>query len=350
MKTIGILFGVENSFPSALVEHINARNVETRTGEGVRAEFVLAGAVALRQACRYAVIVDRISHDVPFYRALLKHAALQGTVVINNPFWSSADDKFFNYALADRLGVAVPPTVILPHKKLPGDTTERSMRNLEYPLDWDSVFAYVGEHGFLKPVNGGGWRDVFPVHSREEFFRAYDESRDLCMMYQKAVNFTAYFRCFVVGQRKVRIMAYDPRRPHEERYMRNPPKYPRMLLKRMEQDALKVCSALGYDLNTVEFAVENGIPYAIDFMNPVPDADVNSVGEENFEWIVREAANLAIAKALAAPKPLELRWSSMLGAAGQSRPKRKAVGKSLSPAARIKRVESEAAISTPTEP
>jgi glutathione synthase/RimK-type ligase-like ATP-grasp enzyme len=350
MKTIGILFGVENSFPSALVEHINARNVETRTGEGVRAEFVLAGAVALRQACRYAVIVDRISHDVPFYRALLKHAALQGTVVINNPFWSSADDKFFNYALADRLGVAVPPTVILPHKKLPGDTTERSMRNLEYPLDWDSVFAYVGEHGFLKPVNGGGWRDVFPVHSREEFFRAYDESRDLCMMYQKAVNFTAYFRCFVVGQRKVRIMAYDPRRPHEERYMRNPPKYPRMLLKRMEQDALKVCSALGYDLNTVEFAVENGIPYAIDFMNPVPDADVNSVGEENFEWIVREAANLAIAKALAAPKPLELRWSSMLGAAGQSRPKKKAVGKSLSPAARIKRVESEAAISTPTEP
>jgi glutathione synthase/RimK-type ligase-like ATP-grasp enzyme len=350
MKTIGILFGVENSFPSALVEHINARNVETRTGEGVRAEFVLAGAVALRQACRYAVIVDRISHDIPFYRALLKHAALQGTVVINNPFWSSADDKFFNYALADRLGVAVPPTVILPHKKLPGDTTERSMRNLEYPLDWDSVFAYVGEHGFLKPVNGGGWRDVFPVHSREEFFRAYDESRDLCMMYQKAVNFTAYFRCFVVGQRKVRIMAYDPRRPHEERYMRNPPKYPRMLLKRMEQDALKVCSALGYDLNTVEFAVENGIPYAIDFMNPVPDADVNSVGEENFEWIVREAANLAIAKALAAPKPLELRWSSMLGAAGQSRPKKKAVGKSLSPAARIKRVESEAAISTPTEP
>jgi glutathione synthase/RimK-type ligase-like ATP-grasp enzyme len=350
MKTIGILFGVENSSPSALVEHINARNVETRTGEGVRAEFVLAGAFALRQACRYAVIVDRISHDVPFYRALLKHAALQGTVVINNPFWSSADDKFFNYALADRLGVAVPPTVILPHKKLPGDTTERSMRNLEYPLDWDSVFAYVGEHGFLKPVNGGGWRDVFPVHSREEFFRAYDESRDLCMMYQKAVNFTAYFRCFVVGQRKVRIMAYDPRRPHEERYMRNPPKYPRMLLKRMEQDALKVCSALGYDLNTVEFAVENGIPYAIDFMNPVPDADVNSVGEENFEWIVREAANLAIAKALAAPKPLELRWSSMLGAAGQSRPKKKAVGKSLSPAARIKRVESEAAISTPTEP
>ena len=85
----------------------------------------------------YAVIVDRISHDIPFYRAYLKHAALNGTVIINNPFWWSADDKFFNYSLAAKLGVAVPPTVILPHKKHPEGTTDRSMRNLEYPLNWD---------------------------------------------------------------------------------------------------------------------------------------------------------------------------------------------------------------------
>ncbi len=337
MKTIGILFGVENSFPSALVEHINARNIEARGGEPVRAEFVLTGAVTLRQLPRYAVIIDRISHDVPFYRALLKHAALQGTVVINNPFWASADDKFFNYALADRLGVAIPPTVLLPHKQLPGDTTERSMRNLEYPLDWDSVFATVGERGFLKPINGGGWRDVFPINNHEEFFRAYDQSRDLCMMYQKAVNFTSYFRCFVVGQKKVRIMAYDPRRPHAERYLQHPPKYSRLLLRRMESDAIKLCCALGYDLNTVEFAVENGVPHAIDFMNPVPDADVNSVGKENFNWIVREVANLAIAKALAAPRSLELRWSSMLGAAVPAETKKKTAGKKISPAAKIKR-------------
>jgi len=349
MKTIGILFGVENSFPSALVEHINARNVETRAGQPVRAEFVLAGAVSLRQLPSHAVIVDRISHEVPFYRALLKHAALNGTSVISNPFWSSADDKFFNYALADKLGVAIPPTVVLPHKKLPGDTTERSMRNLEYPLDWDSVFSTVGEHGFLKPINGGGWRDVHAVHSREEFFRAYDESRDLCMIYQKAVNFSSYFRCFVVGQSKVRIMAYDPDRPHAERYIQNPPKVAPALLKRMKQDALTLCRALGYDLNTVEFAIENGIPYAIDFMNPVPDADVNSVGEENFQWIVREVANLAIAKALASPVALDLRWSSMLGARAP-KPKKKTAGKKLSPAATNKRSKSKTPRSTPVAP
>ncbi|HTW61628.1 MAG TPA: hypothetical protein VMD55_07435 [Terracidiphilus sp.] len=308
MKKIGVLFGMENSFPGALVERINAKSVA-----GIEAEFVRTGAVALSSTPRYAVIVDRISHDIPFYRAFLKHAALNGTTVVNNPFWWSADDKFFNYTLAAKLGVAVPPTVILPHKTHPEGTTDRSMRNLEFPLDWDSVFAYVGGHGFMKPVNGGGWRDVHHIRSREEFFRAYDQSRDLCMMYQKAVDFEEYFRCYVVAQEKVHIMPYDPRRPHAERYLQSPPAYDKKLLQRVQQDALTLCRALGYDLNTVEFAVENGIPYAIDFMNPAPDADLNSVGPANFEWIVEQVAEMAIAKAQLAPQLPELRWSAFLG-------------------------------------
>ena len=233
MKKIGVLFGMENSFPGALVEHINARNVS-----GLHAEFVETGAVLLDKPSPYAVIVDRISHDIPFYRAFLKHAALNGTIIINNPFWWSADDKFFNYSLAAKLGVAVPPTVILPHKKHPEGTTDRSMRNLEYPLNWDKVFAYVGEHGFMKPVDGGGWRDVYHIHNRPEFFAAYDQSRDLCMLYQKAVEFNEYFRCYVVGQNKVHIMPYDPRKPHHERYVQNPPDYDKKLLARVEKDAL----------------------------------------------------------------------------------------------------------------
>jgi hypothetical protein len=333
MKKIGILFGTENSFPGALVEHINARNLD-----GIRAEFVETGAVYLHKTPRYAVIVDRISHDIPFYRAYLKHAAINGTAIINNPFWWSADDKFFNCALAAKLGVAVPATVILPHKLHPQGTTDRSMRNLEYPLDWDAMFAYVGEHGFLKPVDGGGWRDVHHVRNHEEFFRAYDQSRDLCMMYQKAVDFSEYFRCYVVGQKKVRIMPYDPRRPHAERYIQKRRRYKKMLLKRIEQDALKLCRALGYDLNTVEFAVENGVPYAIDFMNPAPDADLHSVGQANFDWIVREVADLAIAKARKAPHVPQLRWAAFLEAeAAAAKPaKKKAAGKKKAEAAALK--------------
>jgi glutathione synthase/RimK-type ligase-like ATP-grasp enzyme len=114
LDRIGVIFGMEESFPPALVDRINNLGVT-----GVAAEFVSIGAVRLDEPARYKVIVDRISHDIPFYRAYLKNAVLAGTSVINNPFWWSADDKFFNYALAARLGVAVPPTVILPHKKHP---------------------------------------------------------------------------------------------------------------------------------------------------------------------------------------------------------------------------------------
>ena len=313
VKKIGVLFGMENTFPGALVEKINGKNLD-----GISAEFVEIGAIRLDRPPAWSVIVDRISHDIPFYRAFLKHAVLHGTTVINNPFWWSADDKFFNYSLAAKLGVAAPPTVILPHKHYPPGTTDRSMRNLQFPLDWDGVFNYVGFPSFLKPVNGGGWRDVYHVHSREEFFDAYDKSRDLCMMLQRAVNFTDYFRCYVVGQEKVHIMHYDPRRPHHERYVQNPPATDKKLLARVEQDALKLCRALGYDLNTVEFAVEHGVPYAIDFMNPAPDADLHSVGQANFDWIVNAVADMAIHKAQTArPHVPEFHWSAYLGVASQ---------------------------------
>lgn len=311
MKVIGILFGTENSFPGALVERINARNLE-----GIRAEFVQTGAVGHSQAARYAVIVDRISHQVPFYRAFLKSAALQGTVVINDPFWWTADDKFFNYALAARLGVEVPPTVMLPHKSLPAGTNDKTMRNLEYPLDWEAVFAYAGEDGYLKPIDGGGWRNVYRVRNREEFFAAYDESRDLCMMYQKAVHYSSYFRCFVVGQKKVRTVPYDPRRSYSERYLReeqaSAEHRDRKLMRRVERDALTLCRALGYDINSVEFAVEDGVPYAIDFLNPVPEAELNSIGADNFEWLVEQTADLAIAKARRPPRGPEVRWPAAL--------------------------------------
>ncbi|MGE3276600.1 MAG: RimK family alpha-L-glutamate ligase [Vicinamibacterales bacterium] len=308
MRKIGVLFGMENTFPGALVDRINQT-----APAGISAEFVEIGAVKMAEPCAYAVIVDRISHDIPFYRAWLKNAVLGGTYVINNPFWWSADDKFFNYALATRLGVAIPPTVVLPHKEHPPGTTDRSMRNLQFPIAWDGVFEYVGFPAFLKPFDGGGWRDVYKVGSPEEFFQAYDQTRNLCMTLQRGVNFREYFRCYVVGQQDVHIMPYDPRQPFHERYLKNPPAYDPALIARVERDARTLCQALGYDLNTVEFAVEDGVPYAIDFMNPAPDADLHSVGQANFDWIIDKVATLAIDRA-ANPKPVtaDYRWNRFL--------------------------------------
>ena len=309
MKKIGVLFGMENTFPPALVDKINSMKVE-----GVTAEFVKLGGVKMADPSGYRVIVDRISQDIPFYRAFLKNAALTGTIVINNPFWWTADDKFFNYALATKLGVAIPPTVILPHNKHPEGTTDQSMRNLMYPLNWQDIFDYVGFPAFLKPYAGGGWKNVYKVDSAEQFFHHYNQTGDLCMTLQHGVEFEEYYRCYVIGQDNVHIMKYDPKAPFHERYVKgNPPPSSTQLRDRIVKDAQTLCRALGYDLNTVEFAVEDGVPYAIDFMNPAPDADINSVGKENFEWVINAVADLAIKKALSDENPAqELRWASFL--------------------------------------
>lgn len=292
MKKIGILFGKERSFPMAFIERINSKGIEGIVAEPVQIDKVMQG-----EPTGYAVIVDRISQDVPFYRAYLKNAALTGTAVINNPFWWSADEKFFNNCLATKIGVPVPKTVILPSRDLPVDTSNESFSNLSYPLDWAGIFQYVGFPAYMKPFAGGGWKNVYKLESLDEFFEKHNETGELVMLLQEEIVFTEYYRCYCIGRKHVRIMPYEPRNPHHLRYVADFSPSPERL-RQMEDIVLRINQYLGYDFNTVELAVRDGVPYAIDFCNPAPDADINSVGQDNFEWVVETAANYAIERAL----------------------------------------------------
>jgi glutathione synthase/RimK-type ligase-like ATP-grasp enzyme len=156
MKKIGILFGQENTFPQAFVDRVNQK-----AEEGISAEFVQIDKVLQGEPLDYAVIIDRISQDVPFYRSALKNEAISGTAVINNPFWWSADEKFFNNALAVKLGIPVPKTVLLPSREHPTGTTAQSFRNLAYPLNWDAMLNYVGFPAYMKPFDGVTRRNYF---------------------------------------------------------------------------------------------------------------------------------------------------------------------------------------------
>jgi glutathione synthase/RimK-type ligase-like ATP-grasp enzyme len=291
MKKIGILFGQERSFPLAFVERINSKNIPGITAEPVRIDKVMQG-----EPSGYAVIIDRISQDIPFYRAYLKNAALCGTAVINNPFWWSADEKFFNNCLATKIDVPVPKTVILPSRDLPPDTSDQSFSNLAYPLDWEGIFQYVGFPAYMKPFAGGGWKNVYKLTDMDDFFEKHSETNQLVMLLQEEIVFEEYYRCYCIGGKYVRIMSYEPRNPHHLRYVADfKPSAER--LKQMEEIVLRINKYLGYDFNTVELALRDGVPYAIDFCNPAPDADIKSVGQENFDWVVETAANYAIEKA-----------------------------------------------------
>jgi hypothetical protein len=309
MKRVGILAGREITFPESMIKSINEKG-----GGDVVAEMITVGGISLDEPRKYDVVIDRISHEVPYYRAMLKRMALEGTYIINNPFWWSADDKFFNYSLAKKLGVAIPKTVLLPQHSYIEAISSESLRNLEFPIDWQAIVDYVGFPAFLKPFDGGGWKNVSKVNSLEELWYEYNQTGTLCMVLQEGIEYDQFVRCYGVGKEKVLIMPYDPSKPYlsGEQYVNVDNYLSPELHARVEKDVNTINKALGYDLNTVEFAIKDGVPYAIDFMNPAPDAELASVGEQNHNWIVNAITEFIFKKLSEGVKAPEYNWTGML--------------------------------------
>ncbi|MBN9417730.1 MAG: hypothetical protein J0I12_19935 [Candidatus Eremiobacteraeota bacterium] len=273
---VGIL-GPKNALPEALLSALARR--------GMDAEWCKISPWSLESKCPYRVIIDRISHVYEFYRPYLKAAALQGCYVMNNPFWFLADDKFFNYTLAQGMGVAIPKTVLLPSREYdervlaPEDL--HNLENLE--IQWDEVERQVGLPAILKPYDGYGWREVHRIDNRQQLVEIYNDSMGDVMMLQEFIDFEHYVRCFVVGGKYVLPTSYDP---VQRRYIVDHDHLSPGLGERIVSDCIKLNQALGYDINTVEFAIRDGVPYAIDFMNPVPDARPEVISGLYFTWLV----------------------------------------------------------------
>lgn len=307
MLKIGVIVGREWSWPPAFLEEVNKRDA------GVVAEYAKLGGTQMNEPNPYAVIVDRISHEVPYYRSYLKNAVLQGVRVVNNPFMWTADDKFFGASLATRLGVASPKTVVLPNKDyVPGIVHNESLRNLVYPLDWQGIVDYLG--GFpliLKDAHGGGWKNVYKLKNLQDLWTHYNESGLLTMVLQECIEWDPgqYVRCMCLGQQDILVRKYDP---DKRLYLK--PDFSDDLTERIIADSLKLVRALDYDMNTAEWAVRDGVPYAIDFMNCAPDMDIYSTGEEYHRWCVTKMADMCIRYAQN-PKPqiTDIRWNNLFG-------------------------------------
>jgi hypothetical protein len=304
---VGLLVGREWSFPPAFIDEVNNRN------EGVVAELVKLGGTRMDEPIPYSVIIDRISQEVPYYRVYLKYAVLQGVTVVNNPFMWTADDKFFEAALATSLGVAHPKTVVLPNKEyVPGIVHDESLRNLIYPIDWMGLLDYIGLPCIIKDAFGGGWKDVYIGHTVDEVIEHYNHFGRGTAILQEFIDWEQYIRCISLGQDEVLPIKYDPR---ERKYHVEHEHLSPELGKRIVEDSLKLVRALGYDMNSLEFAVRDGIPYAIDFMNPAPDMDVYSLTPFYFEWVVKHMADMAIRLAKnPRPQKREMRWDRFLTA------------------------------------
>jgi hypothetical protein len=240
----------------------------------------------------YRVIVDRISHEIPYYRSYLKNAVLQGVMVINDPFMWSSDDKFFGASLISKLGCASPKTMVLPNKDyIPGIDRNKSLKNLIFPLDWKAIVNYVGLPLILKDAHGGGWKEVYVCHSVDELITRYDQSGLLTMIVQEFIQWDHFVRCVCLGRDEILPIKYDPK---ERKYYVEHDHMSAEVGARVVADATKICRALGYDMNTIEFAIRDGVPYAIDFMNPAPDFDIYSLTPFYFDWVLKKMADLCI--------------------------------------------------------
>jgi glutathione synthase/RimK-type ligase-like ATP-grasp enzyme len=303
---IGVLRGRENSFPDAFIAKVNAM------GKGVTAEYIQLGGTKLNETVPYRVILDRMSHEVPYYSVYLKMAMLQGTYVINNTFWRTADDKFFGYAAAEKLGIAEPKTVVLPNREHVEDVNAESLRNL-WPTDFGMYLEYVGLPCIMKPAHGGGWKDVNKIQSLEDALHHYNRSGQKTMMLQEFITWDTYIRVPTIGRRYARAIRYDPAPGGLGGYNQDYDITPRAERDKAEELSLRFNQALGYDMNALEFAIRDGIFYGIDLTNYTPDYDYRSLRDAHFPWVVEKMAEFAVEKATAKEKtPAAPDWRALI--------------------------------------
>lgn len=283
MYRIGIMRGREESFPEAVKAYINSK-------KGYTCEWVQVGGTSMGEKNPFHVIMDRISHEVPYYQVYLKQASMQGTYIVNNPFWMNADDKFFGYSLAQSMGIPVPKTIVLPNREYIDDINEQSLRNM-WPIDWKARLEEVGLPCIMKPAFGGGWKSVHKIESIEDAIQKWNESGQLTMMLQEFIEWDDYIRCLTIGWKHTRPIRYIPR-PHglgeyvQDLSVLNPEH-----ARKAAEYSIRFNEVIGYDMNALEFAVKDDVVYAIDITNYVCDMDFKSLKEAHFGWAVEHMGN-----------------------------------------------------------
>ncbi|MCA9962287.1 MAG: hypothetical protein R3E31_24315 [Chloroflexota bacterium] len=300
-KRIGILVGREWDWPEAFMAAVNGRQAN------VTVELVKLGGTFMDTDIPYDLIIDRMSHEIPYYRAFLQYAASKGCYIINNPFTWSADNRFFATIMANRLGLRTPKTVALPNKEIERDVVPESFRNLTYPMDWQGIIDYVGVPAIFKDVRSGGRRQVYRVHTVNELIQRFDESGTQTMILQELIESDIHIHGFVIGQKDVLLLQYD----HDNgRY------FPGILSTKTTRNqfltkaSLDLTTAFGYDMNMVEFVIKGDQPYVINSTNPAPVIDRSLMSSEQFDWLVQQMVELTVVRV---QRPLPQFTKNMFG-------------------------------------
>lgn len=295
-KLVGFIIGREHDMPDRVMSILNERH------ENIQAELVKIGGTFLDEPVPYEVIIDRMSHEIPYYRTYVKYAALRGCYIINDPFVWAVDTKFMAGTITEHLDVLTPRTAVLPNKDIGTDTVLDSFRNLVYPMDWRAIIDYIGGPAIFKDVRSGGRRFSHRVNSVEELIQRYDESGTRTMILQQVIESSHQYHCIVIGHEKTLLMPYSL---DTGRYFVEATRLDEKAAQHMTDIAVQIADIYGYDINMTEFVLKGDDVYLINATNPSPLISHELMTDDQFDWICEAIADLA-ARRINDPVPMNL--------------------------------------------
>ncbi|GAA0806332.1 ATP-grasp domain-containing protein [Spirilliplanes yamanashiensis] len=285
---IGLLLGAEDDWPrayEALLRRLGAVTAPDGGKHRVRSVRVSIEPFDLRAKPQHELVIDRLAHWYYHPREWLKKIALMDDVyLLNSPFTFQSMEKHAAYCAMMRLGLKVPPTVLVPYKN-PVENSRWAYTAARYnqPFDLDAVAETIGYPLYMKPYDGGAWVGVSKIRNREELHAAYDASGERLMHLQQSVEgFDVFARSLSIGPETM-VMKFRPELPMHDRYAVD-----HSFLTPETGDEVVTISRLvnaffRWEFNSCESLVRGTEVHPIDYANACPDVAVTSL-HYYFPW------------------------------------------------------------------
>ena len=288
---IGLLLGNEEDWPRSFEEILRRVGPVAGTG-GTRHVFdcerITIEPFGLRDRPRHHLVIDRLAYWYYHPREWLKKVALMdGVYLLNSPFTFQSMEKHAAYCAMLRLGLNVPDTVLVPYKN-PVDNARWAYTAARYnqPFDLDAIAVRIGYPLYMKPYDGGAWRGVSRIGGRAELHAAYDQSGEMLMHLQKAIDgYDAFARSLSIGAETM-VMRFRPDQPMHERYAVDHGFLEPAAGAEVVTIGRLVNAFFRWELNSCETLVKDGVVYPIDYANACPDLALTSL-HYYFPWAIR---------------------------------------------------------------
>ncbi len=291
-RNIGLSLGADICWPACYEAIMKRLDLGLKIGGDTvtfNVERVFIEPFDLRADCKFDVVIDRLTHWYHLRREWIKKAVIMnGLYVFNNPWSLQSMEKHTAYCAMMHLGMPVPETWLIPPKSYAPDNPDLQPTLAQYAklFDLGKLGEIVGYPMFIKPYDGGGWRAVEKADNAQRLREIYDGSGTSVMHAQAGVlPMDGFVRCIGFGP-ETRYVNYDPTAPLHNRYTFRQEKPDDEHIDHLRKVTLTINAFFGWEFNSCEAILKDGVWHPMDFANACPDSQVTSL-HYHFPWLVK---------------------------------------------------------------